>query len=107
MQESGVTVRDCTDEELQKLTAPEEIELIRHISAYTDEIVQAARDYDPARITRYVITLANLFHRFYGACRIAGEEEGLAAARLLLCDAVSTVICNVLRMFKISAPESM
>ena len=29
MQESGVTVRDCTDEELQKLTAPEEIELIR------------------------------------------------------------------------------
>lgn len=107
MEENGVTVRECTDEELAKLTAPEEIELIRHISSYTDEIILAAKDYDPARITRYVITLANLFHRFYNACRIAGEEEGLAAARLLLCEAVSTVICNVLHMFKISAPESM
>ena len=107
MEENGVTVRECTDEGLAKLTAPEEIELIRHISSYTDEIILAAKDYDPARITRYVITLANLFHRFYNACRIAGEEEGLAAARLLLCEAVSTVICNVLHMFKISAPESM
>ena len=107
MREAGMEVRECSGEELSKLTAPEEIELIRHISAFTDEIVLAAKDYDPARITRYVITMANLFHRFYNACRIAGEEEGLAAARLLLCEAVSTVIRNVLRMFNISTPESM
>ena len=82
-------------------------ELIRHLSAYTGEIVAAAQDYDPARITRYVITLANLFHKFYNACRVKGEEEALSAARLTLCTAASTVICNVLTMFKITAPESM
>jgi len=103
----GIHPRDCTDEELALLTAPEEIELIRHLSAYTGEIVTAAQDYDPARITRYVITLATLFHKFYNACRVKGEDESLTAARLYLCNATSTVICNVLSMFKISAPESM
>lgn len=103
----GIAPRKCTDEELALLTAPEEVELIRHLSAYTGEIIEAAKDYDPARITRYVITLANLFHKFYNTCRVKGEEDGLAAARLSLCCAVSTVICNVLSMFKISTPESM
>ena len=103
----GITPRECTDDELSLLKAPEEIELIRHLSAYTGEIVAAAQDYDPARITRYVITLANLFHKFYNACRVKGEEEPLTSARLMLCTAASTVICNVLTMFKITAPESM
>ncbi len=103
----GISPRECTEEELALLTAPEEIELIRHLSAYTGEIVTAAQDYDPARITRYVITLATLFHKFYNACRVKGEDESLTAARLYLCSATSTVICNVLSMFKISAPESM
>ena len=103
----GIAPRACTDGELALLTAPEELELIRHLSSFTDEIVQAAKDYDPARINRYVIALATLFHKFYNTCRVRGEQESLTAARLALCTAVSTVIRNVLSMFKISAPESM
>lgn len=34
---------DCTDEELALLTAPEELELIRHISAFTNEIIAPRR----------------------------------------------------------------
>ena len=107
LEADGVRARECTNEELALLTAPEEIELIRHLSAFTDEIIQAAKDYDPARINRYVITVATLFHKFYNACRVRGENESLTAARLCLCVAVSTVIRNVLSMFKISAPETM
>ncbi len=103
----GLTLRPCTDGELALLSTPEEIDLLRHIASYTDEIAAAARGYDPARITRYVITLANLFHSFYNACRIGGEEDSLAHARLQLCSAVLTVIRNVLGMFKITAPERM
>ena len=103
----GITPRECTDEELALLTAPEEVELIRHLSAYTDEIIGAARDYDPARITRYVITAATLFHKFYNACRVKGVEDGLCAARLTLCLAAKTVIANVLNLLKITVPESM
>lgn len=103
----GIRPRDCTDEELALLDSPEEIELIRHIASFTSEIIAAAQNYDPARITRYVIELATLFHKFYNARRVKGEAEGLTAARLLLCRATATVLRNVLSMFKITAPESM
>lgn len=103
----GIVSRSPAAEELALLTAPEERELISHLASFTDEIVTAAEDYDPARITRYVIALATLFHKFYNSCRVKGENEGLMQARLCLCLSVRTVIRNVLRMFKISAPESM
>ena len=56
--EQGVTPRECTMDELERLDAPEERELIRHLASLTDEIITAARNYDPARITRYTIDLA-------------------------------------------------
>ena len=107
LEKDGVVKRACSEEELLLLVQPEELSLIRHLAAYTGEVVSAAKDYDPARITRYVIDLANLFHKFYNACRVKGEEDRLCQARLTLCVAVKTVIHNVLTMFKISAPESM
>ena len=103
----GVTVRDCTKEELKLLTAPEEIELIRHLASLTDEIVNSAKNYDPAKITRYCIDLATLFHKFYNACRVTVEDESLMQARLYLCNCVMSVITNILEMFRISTPESM
>ena len=103
----GIRPRACTDEELSLLTAPEETDLIRHLAACTEEIIASARDYDPARMMRYVIALATLFHKFYTNCRVKGEEDSLAAARLNLCLATATVLKNVLSMFKITAPESM
>ncbi len=103
----GVTVRDCTKDELKFLTAPEEIELIRHLASLTDEIVNSAKNYDPAKITRYCIDLATLFHKFYNACRVAVEDEALMQARLYLCTCVMNVITNILTTFSISTPESM
>ena len=107
LEKDGIVKRACSEEELLLLVQPEELSLIRHLAAYTGEVVSAAKDYDPARITRYVIDLANLFHKFYNACRVKGEEDSLCQARLTLCVAVKTVIHNGLTMFKISAPESM
>ena len=107
LQEDGVVKRDCTADELCKLTAPEERELIIHISSLTDEIIGSAKTYDPARLTHYVNELATKFHKFYAACRVKGDDEALTQARLNLCYATSIVIKNVLDMLKISAPEKM
>ena len=104
---NGVSIRKATDEELNLLNAPEELELIRHLSALTDEIITAAKVYDPAKITHYVITLATLFHKFYKAQRVMCEDEGLMQARLNLCIAVKDTIRNILTMLKIDAPVSM
>ena len=93
--------------DLDLLKAPEERELISHISAFTDEIIKAAKSYDPARITHYCIELATLFHKFYSSCRVNCEDESLKNARLCLCKATSAVIKNILDAFKITAPEKM
>lgn len=103
----GITLRGCVAEELALLKAPEERELILHIASLTDELIVAAKAYDPAKMTHYVVELATKFHKFYNACRVKGEEESLLQARLSLCKATATVIQNVLTMMKISAPESM
>lgn len=103
----GTELRDVTDEELILLSAPEERELIRHLAALTDEIVLSAKNYDPARITRYVIELATLFHKFYNSCRVTCEDESLMQARLFLCVCVRDTIRNILEMFRITVPESM
>ncbi len=103
----GVEPRACTGEELAALTAPEERELIRHLAGFTGEVEAAAKSYDPARMTRYVLDLATLFHKFYTACRIKGEAEPIMQARLQLAASVASVLRIVLGMLKIDAPESM
>lgn len=103
----GIELREPTDKELDMLNSEEERELIRHLSSLTDEIVAAAKAYDPAKITHFVIELATLFHKFYNAHRVIADDEGLMQARLSLCLAVKETIRNVLEMLKISAPETM
>lgn len=98
---------ECSDEELALLTAPEERELIRHLAALTGEIVNASKNYDPARITRYCVELATLFHKFYNACRVNTEDEALMHARLCLCACVRSTLKGVLTMLKITVPETM
>lgn len=90
-----------------QFTEPAELELIRAVSAFPAEIVTSAKNYEPARITRYVIDLAGSFHKFYNACRIKDAEPAARQARLALCLAVKQVIANVLTMFKVTVPESM
>lgn len=105
--EQGVTLGEPNAETLRLLTAEEERDLIAHLSALTEEIITAAKQYDPARITHYVTQLATLFHKFYNAQRVMCEDAQLTEARLYLCTAVKNTIKNILTMLKIEAPESM
>ena len=107
-QEQGVQLRTPNDDELALLNSKEEKDLIRHLSALTDEIVASAKAYDPAKITHYVIELATLFHKFYNAQRVMlDDNEPLMQARLYLCSAVKNTIYNILTMLKITTPEVM
>lgn len=107
LEEKGVTPEECTQDQLKLLKAEEERELIRHLSSLTDVIIGAAKNYDPAKVTHYVIDLATCFHKFYNACRVDVEDQNLMQARLYLCVCVKDTIKNVLKMLKIDAPEKM
>ncbi|MFO7635802.1 MAG: arginine--tRNA ligase [Clostridia bacterium] len=93
--------------DLTLLSMSQEKDLIRKLCEYPDELTASALTLEPSRLTRYVVDLAGLFHSFYNACRLKGEEEPLLYARLSLVKAVKTVIGNVLEVLSIQAPEKM
>lgn len=103
----GIIPREAASCRLDLLSSPEEAELIRYLAVLPNEIIEAAKSYDPARITRYSSELATKFHKFYTACRVKGEAEDLLYARLCLCLAAKTALKNVLSILKITAPETM
>lgn len=107
LKNEGTDPRECSSDELDLLKESEERELIRHLSSFTGEIVSAAKKYDPASITRYVIELATLFHKFYNTCKVNVDDESLMQARLYLCICVRDVIKLALSLLKIEAPEVM
>ena len=107
LEAEGYSVKALSAEQLNVLDAPEEIELIRFIASLPNTVDAAAKDYDPAKITRYTQDLATLFHKFYDKCRIKGAEENVLYARLALCEAVKVTLRNTLDMLKITCPEKM
>ena len=107
LKNEGKTVRDCSEQELELLQEKEERELVRYLSTLPEVIVNAARNYDPAKVTHYAVELATLFHKFYNACRVNVEDESLMQARLCLCLCVRDTMKSILNMLKVDAPERM
>lgn len=107
MNEEGIEVKSLDKAALSVLTAPEEQEMIKHLATLPNVINEAAKAYDPAKVTKYVIDLATMYHKFYNNCRIMGEDDSVMQARLSLSLAVKQVIKNILDMIKITCPESM
>ena len=105
--EEGIKVVTPSAEALNRLNSDEERDLISHLAGLTDEIIGAAKNYDPAKITHYVIDLATLFHKFYNAHRVVSDDKELTEARLFLCTAVKNTIKNILVMLKVDVPEAM
>ena len=106
LSEEGIDVPASADFDL--LSDPREIELIRHLASLPKEIDAAAKSYDPAKITKYAIDLATLFHRFYDACSVKNaESQQLRDARILLSVAVRQTLRNVLEILNIDRPEKM
>ena len=105
--EEGEKVPAAAKVDAALMTAPEELALMKALAQYPEELHLAARDYDPSRINRYLVSLAGDFHRFYNACRIKGEEPALLSARLKLADTVRAVLANGLGLLGVTAPEKM
>ena len=103
----NLTVDGIENADLSLLADPAEIELIRTLSYMPGEIISAGKAYDPSKITKYSITQATQYHRFYNACRVKGEDEALSKARLALCVATKHAIANCLKIMNINIPEQM
>jgi arginyl-tRNA synthetase len=105
--EDGITLEEIDYTKLGLLASECEVDLIKKLGEYQEEIIDAAKERAPHRIARYVHDLSGQFHTFYNQCRIKGVDRDLQLARMGLALAVQTTIRHALGILGISAPEKM
>ncbi|GKU77706.1 arginine--tRNA ligase [Paenibacillus sp. L3-i20] len=106
-EEQGIALADTSSINFEKLNTEAEYDLLRKIGELPQEITEAAAQYAPHRLIRYVYELASQFHSYYRAERVITEDSEQTAARLALLGAVRIAIANVLRLVGVSAPDRM
>ena len=100
----GIEVAD----HYELLTHPKEIELVKHINEFRNEIVESAKQRAPHKIANYIQRLAQLFHSFYNDCYVIDEaNRELSSQRLSLVRATQITLKNALNLIGVSAPEKM
>lgn len=107
LKEEGVNSPAADAVDMSKLNGNYERQLIKDLARLPEEILHAARDYDPSKINKYAQELASSFHSFYNNCRIKGEESTLRDARLKLAGCAGCVIACALDILGVFAPEKM
>lgn len=100
--------------EIELLSSPAELDLIRVIAQWPRTAASAAVSHEPHRIAFYLYDLAGAFHGFWAKGRedvslrfVNSEDRKLTIARLALVDAVRQVLVNGLRILGVSAPVEL
>ncbi len=104
---AGVLMSAVEEIDASLLIEEEEIELLRKLADFPEEIKISARTLAPHRIARYVMDLAGLFHSFYNHHRVLNDNQSLQDARLLLMETTRITIKNALQILGVTAPEQM
>ena len=92
---------------LDLLTEEQEYDLLQQLAEFPGEVVSAAEQLAPNRITNYLHELASSFHSYYNANRIISEDHQKTVARMALLKGIAQVIENGLRLIGVNAPEKM
>lgn len=103
-QSVGIEIADQYD----LLVHEKEIELVKHINEFRNEIIESAKQRAPHKIANYIQRLAQLFHSFYNDCYVIDENnQQLSSQRLALVVASQITLRNALNVIGVSAPKKM
>jgi arginyl-tRNA synthetase len=103
----GISLPKFGDIDLHLLNLPEELDLLKHLSAYPEVVEASALSLEPHRIPFYLMELSSLFHSYYNKYRVISSEVELTKTRLLLVDSIKGVIKSALNILGVLAPEKM
>lgn len=106
-EERNLTVLPASKANLGLLSLPEEIRIIKALTAYTEVVEGAALSFEPHRLTAYLQELSGHFHSYYRENRIVTDDVQLSQARMVMVKGLKTVIGNALSLLGISAPRMM
>ncbi|MFP3868767.1 MAG: arginine--tRNA ligase [Desulfobacteraceae bacterium] len=103
----GIDLHNLGSADLNLLSLPEEISLIKLLASYPDVVEAAAQFLEPHRITYFLTELAAQLHSYYYKHRFISESKELTQARLFLVQGIKTVLAQGLKLLGVEAPESM
>jgi arginyl-tRNA synthetase len=106
-QERGYGAPAGGDAALDRLTLPEEIDLIKAVTRFPEMMEGAVKTLEPHRLTFYLNDLAALFHSYYNRNKVLSDDQAVSEARLYLVESVRIVLGNTLRLLGVSTPERM
>jgi arginyl-tRNA synthetase len=89
------------------LPAADDLELLKKLGEFPEQVARAARDREPHRVTAYLHELATVVHGWYHRTRTVGEAAAVERARLQLAHAARIVLANGLTLLGLSAPDRM
>jgi arginyl-tRNA synthetase len=99
---------------LERLTAPEELELLKRLALYPRTVEAAASAHEPHRIAFYLYDLASEFHALWTRGRdlpylrfIINNDADLTQARLAMVQGVVSVLASGLAILGVNAPTEM
>ena len=93
--------------DLERLKAPEELELLRVMREFPATLEMSAASLEPFGLITYLQSLAESLHRFYDKHRVLSDDEQQTLGRLALVQGVQTVLANGLGILGVSAPQKM
>jgi arginyl-tRNA synthetase len=103
----------ATSGDVQLLTHPTELALVRRMLQWPEVVEQSARNLAPHHVPYYAYEMARATQAWYDAgnddrsLRILTDDTALQAARLKLAAAARQVLANALDTIGVTAPERM
>ncbi len=101
-----------------EITVPEDIDysiltdeatmnLLKDITRFPSVVKDAADKFEPFMISRFAVSVAQHFNKFYHDCQINVEDEKVKMARLKVVMLTKKVIKDALELLGIECPEQM
>lgn len=89
------------------LTDEATMNLLKDITRFPDVVKDAAEKYEPFMISRFAVSVAQHFNKFYHDCQINVEDDNVKMARLKVVSVTMKVIKDALELLGIECPEQM
>ncbi len=105
--EKGIALPPIEQVNLSRLSLPEELAIIKRLSAFPELVEKAAEAKEPHRLTYYLQELAGELHSYYFRHKFISDDLELTYARMYLVEAVQQVIKTALNLLGVNAPGSM
>lgn len=96
------------DLDLNLIANESEINLLKILSKFPEEVGDSARTFEPHKLIGYLNVVAESFHKFYHNNRVLDLDNPiLSYTRLSICYAVKNILFNGFSIIGINSPERM